>query len=381
MKSSLLLLPLLFLAAPGASQERDDSPVIVVTGKSLAETERALAECLARRCPPNEDIDATLAHAENLFVAGEYKKARATTLASLGRNRKHARQYPVDVSDLFRANGRIAAHLGEAEDYERSTASIKRALKAGLPKDDIRLVGAELETAGMYASIGRLDRARQIYEGVQHDARRLGRSDLAALAKVRAAWLHKLAGDPRLARQALREIVKDDDPAARVSRVTAMILLARLDRQEGKQASPEALIAELRGLRSQKPVLLFQPQIPTSTRITGEGEGGSVTRLMATDHFEDQWIDVGFWVNPEGQVSEVEVLRSSGSTHWTKPLLRAIAGRIYSPAGEPPGSYRVERYTHTSHWSDVSGSRLRVRSPDARIEMLDLTAEPESKGR
>ena len=381
MKSSLLLVPLLLALAPAAAQEtREDGQTIVVTGQSIDDTARALAECLKRGCPPDEDIDASLAHAENLFVAGDYKKARATTLAALSRNAKHAKRYPVDVSDLYRANGRIAAHLGEAADYERSTASIKRALKAGLPKADVRLIGAELETAGMYASLGRLERARQIYEGVQRDARAVGRPDLAALAKVRAAWLHKLAGDPWLARQALKEIADDRDPAARVSRVTALILIARLDRQQGKESSPESLIAELRGLNTQKPVLLFQPQIPMTSRAAGEGESGSVTRLMATENFEKEWIDVGFWVTPEGRVSDLELLRSRGSGHWAKPLLRAIAGRIYSPSGEPPGTYRVERYTYTSHWTDVTGSRLRVRSPDARIEMLDLTAEQDDKG-
>jgi hypothetical protein len=52
---------------------------IVVTGASLAETGRRLAGCLARHCPPDEDIAATLAHAENLFVAGDYRQAHATT--------------------------------------------------------------------------------------------------------------------------------------------------------------------------------------------------------------------------------------------------------------------------------------------------------------
>jgi hypothetical protein len=101
---------------------------------------------------------------------------------------------------------------------------------------------------------------------------------------------------------------------------------------------------------------------------------------MATQDFEDEWIDVGFWVTPEGRVNDLEVLRSRGNARWASQLLKAIAGRIYSPTGEPPGTYRVERYTFTSHWRDITGTRLRVRSPDARIEMLDLTADPDTRG-
>ncbi|MBY0520751.1 MAG: hypothetical protein K2P79_10030, partial [Sphingomonas sp.] len=49
---------------------------VVVTGQRLSETERALKACIARKCPVEEDIAATLRHAENLFVAGRYQQAR-----------------------------------------------------------------------------------------------------------------------------------------------------------------------------------------------------------------------------------------------------------------------------------------------------------------
>src|SRR3954462_14323982 len=120
--------------APAASTEKP----IIVPGTSLPQTERNLKECPARHCPPTEDIAATLAHAENLFVAGDYKQARSTTLASIGRNSKYAKQYPVDVSDLYRANGRIAAHLGEGHDFEFSTAEMRRILSGSFGSKDLR---------------------------------------------------------------------------------------------------------------------------------------------------------------------------------------------------------------------------------------------------
>src|SRR5436305_9345304 len=112
-----LLAALLLASAPDAAaappQAEDPAQqAIVVTGTPIRDTERALRECLARKCPPNEDINAALAHAENLFVAGRYQDARSVTRAAIGRNHRFRKTYPVDVSDLYRANSRISAHLG-----------------------------------------------------------------------------------------------------------------------------------------------------------------------------------------------------------------------------------------------------------------------------
>jgi hypothetical protein len=375
--AKLLLLALLISAPAAAAPPNEDGRQIVVTGKPLRETQRALTDCLRRNCPPDQDIDSTLAHAENLFLAGEYKEARHITLASIGRNKGHARAHPLPVSDLYRANGRIAAHLGEGRSYESSILSVRRTLKAGLPKDDLRLVEADFEVASMSASLSRFDTALRIYGEVERDSRRIGREDLAGKARVMAAWVHQLEGKTWLARKALEDIADDRAPGVRMARLTALILLSRLDRKEGKLQSSDSLIGELRAMGGTKPILLYSPRIELTTRGVGR-YGGSVTHLMANDNFDDRWVDVGFWVTPEGRVGDAEILRSQGSTSWAPPLLKSIAGRIYSPVADPGGTYRVERYSYTSLWrSDVTGTRMRQRSPNARIEMLDLTAEPE----
>ncbi|HEY5722857.1 MAG TPA: hypothetical protein VIT45_11100 [Allosphingosinicella sp.] len=63
----LCFLSLLALAAPASAQCGDESPgeTIIVTGTSLAQTERNLRDRIARECPPEEDIAATPAHVEN----------------------------------------------------------------------------------------------------------------------------------------------------------------------------------------------------------------------------------------------------------------------------------------------------------------------------
>ncbi len=77
----LVLLSALAIAAaapppkPASPRPASAEQEIVVTGVSLESSERALRECLARKCPPKEDIAASLADAENLFVGGKYDDA------------------------------------------------------------------------------------------------------------------------------------------------------------------------------------------------------------------------------------------------------------------------------------------------------------------
>ncbi|HEX4737008.1 MAG TPA: hypothetical protein VH331_05555, partial [Allosphingosinicella sp.] len=362
---------------------------IIITGRSLTDTERALRDCLARKCPPNEDIDASLAHAENLFVAGRYRDARGVALAAIGRNSRYRKTYPVDVSDLYRANARLAAHLGEGKDFAFSMTEMHRTLSDAFPKTDARVIDADLEWADMYASFGRLDRARQVLHDAERKAEAAGRPDLAGIARVRDAWLFQVGGETWLARQALEKLAADRSASGRLQHVAALVLLARLDRTEGKLDSSSALIDEMRMLHSKKPLLLSAPKVEMSPRIAENGdtqgntdpmgniaplvEAGSTTRLMPTDTFEDRWIDVGFWVTADGKVSDAEILRSKGQANWSTQLMRSIAGRVYSPI--EAAVYRVERYSYTSRYMDVTGSHMRQHSPNARIEYVDLTPD------
>jgi hypothetical protein len=234
----------------------------------------------------------------------------------------------------------------------------------------------------MYASLGRIERARQIYARMQREAHRLGRDDIAAHIRLRSAWLHQLESNEVFTRAALKEIAADRTPAARTARAAALVLLAQLDRERGKKVAADALSDELRDLSGDRPVLLFSPRVDTPTNAAAMGLVGSGLRRMPMQRFEKQWVDFGFRIGPEGRVGDVEMLRSQGSTDWAKPLLQAIAGRIYSPTSGSEAHYRVERYSLTSLWDyTTTGSHQRQRSPQARIEMLDLTAEPEPQSR
>ncbi len=367
----------LALAAPTvAGAATNDGQTIVVTATPLSETERRLADCLARNCPPAEDIAASTAHAENLFVTGRYDGASTVLRKSIGRNRQHARTLPEPVAGLFRAHARLGAHLGEANQYRSSSYATARALRAGLPADDVRILAARFEVAAMELSLRRTSVARDIYDELARDASAIGRGDFARLARIRMAYIDYLEGDHIGARATLRAMARDTAADAKVTRIGALVLLSRLDRAEGRKSDTDALIAELKQARLDQPVLLYSPPLALKhSPVQDQGEAGNALRLTATDNFDKTWIDVGYWVEGDGRVREVELLRSSGSTIWTKPLLASIKQRIYAPLADPGGSYRVERFTYTSLWEQRLGTRIRQRSANARVESLDLSAD------
>jgi hypothetical protein len=372
----------LLLASPALSAE----DTIVVTAKSLKQTEADLAACLARACPPDQDVKATLAHAENQFVAGEYKNARTTLLKSVSRNRKHGGAYPVPVSDLLRGNARVAAHLGEAADFQSSTIASRDILKKGVGPTDPRTLVGDIEVADMRAKLGYPDEAERMYKSIGERAGALKLPVIVSATEIRQAML-KLASDlptdQKDGRDRLVRLSQGTDPAYRGTRLAAKILLARSDRKAGKDdATTKALLAEFAaGGGTAAPTLLYaaaikQPEAPRG----GADEGRTATTMLATKNFEGQWFDIGFWVTPDGKTSEVEVIRQSGADKsFVKPVIESIQTRIYAPLKREPGDpgvYAVERYTMTSQWvDDNTGTRIRMRSPVPRIERMDLTAD------
>ena len=363
--------PLLLLLAAAAPDERP----IVVTGTRLVDTGKALDACLARLCPPAEDIRATLAHAENLFVAGDYRGARRIVDEAIGRNHRHGAAFPGPVSDLHRVRGRIAAHLGDERAMTTAAYASRQVLRRGVAPDDPRHVNAQVEVADMHAAKGNLARAADGYEAAIKAAERIGRPDLAAIVAVRGAWLHLLDDRPDLARGKLRRIAADTRPETRIGRLTAQILLARMTAKRGKSATFESLQAEL-AAASRSPILVYSPPLD----LLPDPAGQSAPR--AGDPYQDRWIDIGFLVTPEGKAAEIEILRQGAPADWAAPLLKAIGKRIYSPSADTERHYRIERYTYTAFWNQQpTGTRLPVRGSQPRIEYLDLTPDlPQAPG-
>ncbi|MFX7620706.1 hypothetical protein ABTJ52_20035, partial [Acinetobacter baumannii] len=73
---------------------------IIVTAIRLKDSADAVRRCVERHCPPDQDIAAALAHAENQFLSGDYRGARNTLNAARGRDRRFASKFPVQVASL-----------------------------------------------------------------------------------------------------------------------------------------------------------------------------------------------------------------------------------------------------------------------------------------
>lgn len=393
--SVLLSAALLNLPAGAVAQPRppQDAGTVTVFGQRLQDYRDRLTACLARRCPPNEDIDASLALAEALLVGGEYRDARRTLTHSISRNRRHARAFPEPVSDLNRANARVARHLGLDRDAEYSTWEILRALRAGLPQEDHRHFTARLEIAESMAMYGyRYDYAQRELQALIQRARAAGRDDVVAMAELRILWLDYLQGPFRgMPSGALTAMAASPDPRRSIG---ARMMMIRIYNRRGDRARADALMAELaRGAGGRRRQLLFNPPYQLAAQASGAPQGAitraetppqpppgevargaSLTSNLAglmIENFEDKWIDVGFWVRPDGRVEGLEVLRSRHSTVWARPLLQSIRERRYSTADD--SNYRLERYTYTSAYREVGSTRIARRSPQARVVYFDLT--------
>lgn len=410
------MLPLLFalqIAANQAPAQGNVDPIVVV-GQRTDEAAADLQSCLARSCKPDEDIAATLRLAETQLLAGKYRDARKTLLSSLGRNENWAKAYPVPVSELYRANGKVAAHLGFDKDYYRSTFGIYHTLKNGLPPDDHRKYMAMIEVAEMVYRTRGHTRARYYYDRLASEARRDGREDIVAIAELRSAIRHLPAGSS-MQKLAIQKIANLQGEKMRAPVLEAKLALAKMAYQDGDEATAQAIQNELASLNIKRPILIFQPTYAMVARELDSGSefnfplegppasggepGGrpslsagtadldsraSVTNTLAVmqwsnlkrtaGNFDDMWADISFRIMPDGKVADVKIIRSKGDLFWTKPLLISLGMRRYT-AGKPndPDAVRTERYTYTSGYEVQTGTRAQQRSPKARVEYIDLS--------
>jgi hypothetical protein len=369
----------------------EDAPTnreIVVIGQSLKDTERAWQDCIARGCPPDQEIRAALAHAENQFITGDYRDAKTTINKTVGRNRKHGGQYPIEVSDLFRASSRISEHLGEADQFRLAVLDMRDTLREGLTEGDPRAMVAQIEVGDSRAKLGYPREAIRIYRDVAEKAFKAGQARVGTYADLRRFLLEYAVADESnykadmdKALDGLQKMADGPPAGAEDFGLVAAVTLARLDRKAGNTESTAAIVKRFadRG-GANRPILLSAEPIKLPDTAGLDQKSGNVLAI-SQGNIEDRWIDVGFWVNANGLVSDAEVLRSSGNSRWSKLVIDSIASRIYAPLkskgdAAAPGFYMIERYTFTARYMDeVTGTRIRQRSPAPRIERIDITPE------
>ncbi len=377
---------LALIAMPAAAQNyRSDGTTVTVVGRNLPQFRERLAACLARHCPVDEDVDATLALAESLFLNGEYREARSIVRASIRRNHAQAAAFPEPVSDLYRVQTRLARHLGLDREARLASFDILNALQAGLPREDHRHFTARLEIADMQLQSGNLRGAQRELDELIGLARAAGREDVVTMAELRGAF-YQLVAVPRHgeAMARLHRWATLEGQEHRFRATGARLMLARLYRREGDVARSDALFEQVARstAMSARRRLLYAPRVQLAQQARLEGDydplDPSNISLHPTspDDMENGWIDVGFWIHPDGRVSDVEILRRGAEASWSRPLIRSIEGRRYSVGAQP--TYKIERYTYTSELFRGTGSRLAQRSAAARVEYLDLSTAAET---
>jgi hypothetical protein len=401
----------LAIAAPAFSQN-DAERQIVVTGTPLSDTAKALADCIARNCPVDEEIRAALAHAENQFVAGKYRDAKSTLYKTVGRTRKYGADYPIEVSDLFRARSRVAEHLGEPRDFQISVLDMRDVLRMGVGRDDPRALIAQIEVGESRDKLGFPEEAMRIYDGVETEALSKGEVRIAEFATLRKnillynfAIAQNMRGDARKALSAIEKLADSQNTAAPDVKIMANVTLARLERSIGRMDRTNALVQQIATRDgATKPVLLSSEPIkmaPKGELIRNGGMGGRKINPRDTAggmapgqniadlkrfgiQYEGRWADIGYWINANGNVQDIELLRSGGSTKsWLNPIVTSIQSRIYAPLNTKKlasegGIYMVERYTYTADYFEMryeTGTRIARRGSEPKIVMINLTAE------
>jgi len=226
------------------------------------------------------------------------------------------------------------------------------------------------------------EEAIRAYDGIAAEARQAGRRDIAAVADLRSAVLAyaTITSDGMLKR--VRDIAASTDPEERLAASLAKIFLSQVARRQGREAEADALLREAARNGTAAPLLIYSPPYELTVREIEQAKDANGAMLAAFGNpairyggnFEDMWVDIGFWVQPDGSVTDAGIVRKHGSPDWAEPLLRSVRGRRYAALSGGVGAYRLERYTYTSGYESRLGSHIPQRSSKARVEYLDLTA-------
>jgi hypothetical protein len=371
-----------------ASVSTSAPAAIVVTGVRLSDLRLAVEKCTAGGCTPREDVIASVRYAEGLFRTGQYRGARDVMARAVSRNRKAEADDPVALAQLYEAQGTIAKHYGDQDEYHRAVADNARVLRTYRADSGSAFVAA-MRMIDLTINDRELSRAAGRYARLAEGARSSGRPDLAILADLRRAWvLHRVDRDAD-AKRVLAEIgAQPGDDLANLRRA-ALVMTARIARAAGDEQATDRLVAALKTeVGSAEPLLLWEAEVDDDKHIDPVMSdvqrndpvlaGGESFGLGAPPVRGLLWVDVGFGINPDGTVDAPEILRGSRNVSWAKALLERIGGRRYAPAGGDDASsrYRIERYTLTANFEVPKGSLVRYRAGKPRYERLDLTIAP-----
>ncbi|HEX8569043.1 MAG TPA: hypothetical protein VF699_03850 [Caulobacteraceae bacterium] len=360
---------------PEAAEVNEVEPLVVIGRPD--EAARALKACRARKCPPREDMLLSLQLTEESFLRGDYRLARDTLRDAIGRHHHRGDAHPVLLAGLHKANVTVNTHIGYGEDAARSARQVPDLLARKYGQDSPEAMWARLERADVLARTRSFASARRYYRELREDAAAAGHLPLVWSVEIREAYLPAQAGGVQTAKANLQRIIDQAQPHERLKALAARLKLISLHRQVGEHEEAGRLAADVAARAKPtgpEPTLLWAPPIEVEHGPVHVGVGQPPPVADPSD-----WIDVGYWIRPDGRVEEPQVLKGgSKSDRWQPAVLDAVSRRIYAPVkGDPAFGgrvYRVERIAYTAlRLPPPIGSRIKTRSPYRQVYGLDIT--------
>ncbi len=360
---------------------QSEPPAIVVTGERLV---AAQAECARLGCTPLRDAQATIALAEIQFRAGEYLDAKRLLEGAIRRNKGKGAEAPRPVAALYEAYATVSLHEGDQKAYRQAVAKQVEILKTNLPPDDPAVTAAATALGDMWLKLGYYRQALATFSAIEGQAWAAGQEQTGMMAGMKQAWILTAVDRERDALDklaALEARPKARDPAFQTAlRVLRLRIKAR--DVDANSSDMTALIREIGENQSAEPILIASPAYDEDHRASANALSRALTGrdaipLTSSDLSGIRWADIGFWIRPDGQTADIEILRGSRDKGWLQAALKQIAGRRYASSSDKgDGFYRIERYTMRSAYQAPIGSHIARRAPIGGYEVINLTQEP-----
>lgn len=377
----MLTLTLAALAQAAAAAPSPAAGDVVVVGHRAQDE---LAACLARHCPPAEEIERSLQAAVEQFSATRYDAAQATLQRAINRNERFAAELPGPLSTLYATLATVAEHKGV---NRRWLASIRRSvtlLRQYRGVDRPETLRQELAFGDAMIGMNQPSLSAALYRSVADKAVASGQNGLAAVALLRQASLatirHRDAEATALADRAVAVAAADPAVAAQVAQA-AQVLRTRIAVRDGNAGAVDRITATLHQSANDTPRLVTQTPIkePSSEfSVLNAAAASERSKFLKVPlaHATIRTADVGYWIKPDGHTADVEILRSAGLGGWARAITDQVASRRYVPLDLPAtsqGIYRVDRFTIRAQFGVPIGSKIPQRMGREEVRIVDLT--------
>jgi len=365
---------------PNVMPPHAEEVVVVWEGRVELSQER-LRTCLARNCVPVEDVTASLALADAQFVNGLYDEARRTLHEARRRLQRAPGEHPRLRASLLNGTATVAEHQGDLFDAMYARGGAARALWSAGPDTIVPALNARIASALMQARLGRISEARTTLRLTAGMAVNANQPLLAQAVRMYDAAIQWRSGAQRPAERTLRDVMVLEGDGFRSLRVASAALLTQLLNESGREDRTGLLEQVVHREQSgAKPVLLYSPPLERLGPVQGDAFGFIPDRTITSESIAvGGWMDLGYWVRPDGSVAEVQVLRGARHAGLTDYIRDIAARRRYAAtprSASPQGWYEIRRFSIGYERFTPLGSRIIRRAGAPMIAEMDLAVVP-----